>query len=311
MVEPRYVRHLEDLVRQLSATAAVAGPEQTDHHHRTPSYISSREPPSGLYNADYAQAADLPRAHALMEAADSASTVSRGSRQSASQEVSGVNRHTHNVEFYGRSSSVALLSQVQRSGGDSAIATAEGAEGCDGAALVSNLHNPAFSPAGEAASHARGPEEEAAAAPFITSHYPQCRGFLQGFFSSIHYIHPILDKAAFLRRCELLWRGDAGAAAHGSSFAALYYSILSLGALVGARDDEPVDGIGNLQWSRRFFDEARSRCSRLGMVTDLDMVQCYFFMVGKLLSSPSTQLPGLTRLLLTYVCIRPRSARTN
>ena len=208
---------------------------------------------------------------------DSVSTVSAGSRQGAGQEVSGINHHTHNVEFYGRSSSVALLSQVQLSGGGGEASSPGEEPADDAAAIVTNLHNPAFSPPGGAGTAATTGQDDASSS-FATSHYPQCRGFLQGFFSSIHYIHPIVDKSAFLQRCELLWSGK-GEAARNSSFTALYYSILALGALVGVRDDEPIDGVGNLQWSRRFFDEARARCSKLGMVTDLDMVQCYIFMV--------------------------------
>ncbi|KAI8243551.1 putative transcriptional regulatory protein [Colletotrichum sp. SAR 10_99] len=81
----------------------------------------------------------------------------------------------------------------------------------------------------------------------------------------------------FFDRCEMIWSNQE-AARTPSSFIALYYSILSLGALIGVREDEPIDGIENLQWSRRFFDEAKRRCDQLGMVTDLEMVQCYFFL---------------------------------
>lgn len=205
-----------------------------------------------------------------MGCGDAVSTMSAASRQGGGQEVSGINHHTRNVEFYGRSSSVALLSQVQLSGAEPSTQN-EGAT--DAASIVTNLHNPAFSPPGADNS---GQDTSPLQVP---SHFPQCRGFLHGFFSSIHYIHPIVDKTAFLHRCELLWSGHAEATRN-SSFTALYYSLLSLGALVGTRDDEPIDGIANLQWSRKFFDEAKSRCSKLGMVTDLEMVQCYIFMVG-------------------------------
>lgn len=109
-------------------------------------------------------------------------------------------------------------------------------------------------------------------------HFHKCSVFVHGFFSSNHYIHPILDKRRFLQRCEQLWAGVD--AAHTSSFVALYYSILSLGALMSVREEEPLDGMTNRQWSRRFFDESLGHCYRLGMVTDLEMVQCYFFLVG-------------------------------
>lgn len=183
--------------------------------------------------------------------------------------MSGVNRHTRNVEFYGSSSSVALLSHVQRAGG-SADAPEESSEDQDGEALVSNLHNHAFSPTVDAALGGHRPGR--------VTHYPQCRNFIMNYFTSIHFIHPFLDKTEFLSRCEKLWSQE-GDPLHTSSFAALYYSILSLGALVGPREEEPIGGISNLQWSRTFFDESIARCHRLGMVTDLDMVQCYFMLV--------------------------------
>ena len=94
---------------------------------------------------------------------------------------------------------MALLSQVQLSGGGEA--SSPGEEPADAAAIVTNLHNPAFSPPGGTGT-TTGQDDASSSA---TSHYPQCRGFLQGFFSSIHYIHPIVDKHAFLQRCELLW----------------------------------------------------------------------------------------------------------
>ena len=88
-----------------------------------------------------------------------------------------------------------------------------------------------------------------------------------------------------MQRCEALWAGDrSDEAAHKGSFVALYYSVLSLGALVGAREEEPLEGVSNLEWSRRFFDEAKGMANRLGMVTDLEMVQCYFFLVRRWLN---------------------------
>ncbi len=236
---------------QLSAAAAPQG--QGAEHHDATSQIGDVTPASQ---------------HEIARA-DSVSTLGAGSKQSAGQEVSGINHHTRNVEFYGRSSSVALLSQVQQSGNEPTTLT-EG--GVDAGAIVSNLHNPAFTPPGV-------PNVACQDGGAVTpSHYPQCRGFLHGFFASIHYIHPIIDKPAFLKRCELLWSGT-GEAKRNSSFTALYYSVLSLGALVGLRDDEPIDGVSNLQWSRKFFDLARSICNSLGMVTDLNMVQCFVLMV--------------------------------
>ncbi|KAK6076239.1 C6 transcription factor [Seiridium cupressi] len=252
---PDYVRQLEEQVKRLSAFEAQAKAGQSAPH-ATPLPINEGPAASPVYR-------DTDRHPSSSYGADS--PASARLRQAAGQEVSGVNRHTRNVEFYGSSSSVALLSHVQRAGD----AAEESSEDQDGEALVSNLHNHAFSPAVDGALGAQRPGR--------VTHYPQCRNFIMNYFTSIHYVHPFLDKAEFLSRCEKLWSQE-GDPLHTSSFAALYYSILSLGALVGPREEDPIGGVTSLQWSRTFFDEAISRCHRLGMVTDLDMVQCYFML---------------------------------
>lgn len=188
--------------------------------------------------------------------------------ESGQQELSGVNSHTRDVEFYGSSSSVALLSQVQRTGDES--------EGGDASSLLSTLHNPAFGPAKLQTARESCREIDY---PDSSNWFPQCRGFLEAFFTTIHYVHPILNKHTFLQRCEALRSGSEADGPHISSFAALYFSVLSLGALVGTRDDEPIDGINNLQWSRKFFEKAKACCNQIGMVTDLEMTQCYFMLV--------------------------------
>lgn len=194
----------------------------------------------------------------------------------AAKEVNAVNRHTKSVEFYGSSSSMSLLSRVQAN--EKSTAQLQEVEE-DGASLVSQLHNPSFfssPPVTENHSEIQG-----------NSSPQQCRTFLNAFFGSIHYIHPILDKNSFLTRCEELWSGSSPS--QGRSFMALYYSLLSLGALVGPRDEEYSANSGtslNLEWSRKFFDKARALCCELSMTTDLEMVQCFFFMVRR----PTTHL---------------------
>lgn len=207
----------------------------------------------------------------------------------AAQEVTAINLHTRNVEFYGSSSSVALLSQIQKrpeqDRQDADAASDDHSDESDAAAavLLSNLHNPEFSPrevhaGGKPISPSAGLEKHVTVSE--TTHYRQCSVFLHNFFSTIHYVHPILDKTSFLERCEILWSGDEDAIAQIASFVPLYYSVLSLGALVGYRDAEPVGGVTNQEWSRKFFTEARLRFTSLEIVTDLEMVQCYFFLVG-------------------------------
>lgn len=235
-------------------------------------------------------------------------TTTRG-RQRGGQEVTAINSHTRNVEFYGSSSSVALLSQVQR-GGDRSPASSEAGGGAAehsesdavAAALLSNLHNPAFSPPTLDAPDKGGPGAgtpfgggggttvltvaEAQLSAMEPAYYRQCSVFLHNFFSTMHYIHPMIDKTSFLERCEVLWSGDKEAMRQHASFVPLYFSILSIGALVGYRDIEPVGGVSNQKWSRRFFNEARARFKELELATDLEMVQTFFFMVGGSSSSP-------------------------
>ena len=42
------------------------------------------------------------------------------------------------------------------------------------------------------------------------------------------------------------------------SFMALYNSLLSPQASVGPREEETSNGVGNVEWRRRFCDEARA-----------------------------------------------------
>ncbi|KAF6831652.1 C6 transcription factor [Colletotrichum musicola] len=261
---PEYVRQLEEQVKSLSAQAESRRAQSTDGNSSASAAVPD------LPDA-FTPESTLQRRPSRSTTATAGSPSNARSRNAAGQEVSGVNRHTRNVEFYGSSSSVALLSHVQRTGEEPVVSADADA---DAGTLLSNLHNPAFSSPAADQHPAPGAGDRQPSARSAT-HYPQCRCFLQSFFSSIHYVHPILDKKVFFDRCEALWSGRQ---APPSSFVALYYAILSLGALIGVREDEPIDGVENLQWSRRFFDEAKRRCDQLGMVTDLEMVQCYFFL---------------------------------
>ncbi|KAE8326305.1 fungal-specific transcription factor domain-containing protein [Aspergillus sergii] len=185
----------------------------------------------------------------------------------AAYEVGVVNRHTHSSEFYGSSSSIAILAHVRRA---SAVEGREQPDDEEG--LVSSLHNPAFSSSSPEALPSSAVEQYPAERLASVSH---CRVFVDNFFATIHYIYPILAKPAFLEKCELVWAGKTSSLSQ--SFIALYYSILSLGALLRPREEGPIGGIEDLLWSRKFFDEARTR-SNSSTITDLEMVQCHFYL---------------------------------
>lgn len=288
---------MEQLSAQLEAQAAGSSSSVKSGFSAHNQYANHGAPPSGSPGTSTGLSATPP----------TTTTTTTRPRQRGGQEVTAINSHTRNVEFYGSSSSVALLSQVQRGGERSPASSEAGGIGGGGgggsaehsesdavaAALLSNLHNPAFSPPSLDAPD-RGPGggggttvltvSEAQLTAMEPAYYRQCSVFLHNFFSTMHYIHPMIDKPSFLERCEVLWSGDKEAMRQHASFVPLYFSILSIGALVGYRDIEPVGGVSNQKWSRRFFNEARARFKELELATDLEMVQTFFFMVGDWIS---------------------------
>lgn len=255
-----YVKQLEDQVKFLS-TRPVASP-------------------SSVHVMQTGQSPSEPQIHPQHPNIMSQEETPAPIRETGEEEISGVNRHTRDVEFYGSSSSFALLSHIRRTG-------QRRQDDEDGAQLVSSLHNPAFRTT-PTASHGDGMDISVDRA----NYYPQCRGFVESFFSTIHYIHPILDKRDFMQKCENLWSNSCDHEGNRptSSFVALFYSVLALGAIVAVRGEESIDGLSNLLWSRKFYDIARTCCNHLGLVTDLEMVQCFFMMVccGSLISLSSS-----------------------
>ncbi|KAM6529313.1 hypothetical protein FALCPG4_007453 [Fusarium falciforme] len=252
-----YISHLEEQVRDLSAALTLQS---------NGTQLPTFQPPEG--------AAEL--AQDELEVQDpSGDAEPRDPRTEpltegyTSKEVYGVNRHTRNVEFYGSSSSVVLLSEAQKAGYEEGRVNG----GDDESELVSSLHNSALSP--DDITGSKATKRTRTTPPGSATHYRQCHPFLNSFFMTLHYLQPMIDKAEFLAKCTALWES---ATSTNQSFVALYYSVLSLGALVAIRDEELIDGIENLQWSRIFFEEARSRAS-INMVTDIETVQCYFILV--------------------------------
>jgi hypothetical protein len=255
-----YVRELEERVTSLSKMleAQPTQPQAAEHDARD--FDGNEHPQQQLDEFHDPTQISIQPSDQPLRSFDTA-PAPEPSTAPPDQEVSGVNLHTRNMEFYGSSSSMALLSHVN-----------QGNANAESGTLLSSLHNPAFTPPETTRKDAHSTD---VGTPGRASHYPQCRSFLENYFTAVHYIHPILDKAEFLERCESLWNESAD---QSPSFIALYYSILSFGALISPRDDEPLRGIDNVQWSRIMFKEATSRCNQLTMMTDLNMVQCYFFL---------------------------------
>src|SRR5271170_2212394 len=115
-----------------------------------------------------------------------------------------VNNETHGVEYYGGSSSVAVLA----------------------------------SPDGV-------PTNEPVSSRLIEG------GFLNAFFDTLHYMHPVVDKKAFLERC------DKGAVESESDFAALYYACLAIAAITSPEKDPKLTGYSPIQWANMYVDRAK------------------------------------------------------
>lgn len=192
--------------------------------------------------------------------------------QDSAAEITDVNQHTRSVEFHGNTSSMAFLALLQKQNqAQSDRTSTKGRHIQDRTSLVSTMHNVGFSPDSKAASPA--PEAMNNDEGY---YFRQAGRFIDGYFENLHFIHPILHKAHFLTRCEDLWFGRADRQTRG--FIALYYSILSLGALVRVWDESTLDGMNRFQWSRKLFTHARTALGGLRSTNDLETIQCLIFM---------------------------------
>jgi hypothetical protein len=140
----------------------------------------------------------------------------------------GYEQTTRDVEFYGSSSSVAILSHILQTEKEDLMTQAIFCL----TSIILHLM--------QVEQMILKEEEEIPRIP-ITASYSQYRTFIDALFSTIHYVHSILDRDSFLRLCDALWSDNELGSKRLTSIVTLYYSILSIGALVGTRDDDLVD----------------------------------------------------------------------
>jgi hypothetical protein len=186
-------------------------------------------------------------------------------------EITDINHYTKTIEFHGSSSSVAILRQVQ---GDCGKLQEQYSEQYsenkeEAASLISALHNPGFSP--------QPPPTSRACIPSVEHSYyiHQANVFMTSYFDTLHCIHPIIDKEDFSERAKDLWQGQSCS----SSFMALYYSVLSLGALVRVWEEDELLGMTRFEWSRKLFQKAQVCLDESKFANNLDTIQCLFLMV--------------------------------
>ncbi|EXJ63689.1 hypothetical protein A1O7_00024 [Cladophialophora yegresii CBS 114405] len=190
----------------------------------------------------------------------------RTSHDHANEEVSEINPHTMNTEFHGPTSSLAFLAAVQHHAHKDGAKTNEQPQ-----SLISAFHNESFTPQ---AAQPRSPEVQSPSS--VRYHFRQSRFFLDGYFQNLHFIHPVISRESFYSKCEDLWfdRSDSPP----PSFVALYYAIMSLGAIIQEWDEETLDGMGRFDWARKMFHLASGALELTLGHNDLETVQACLIM---------------------------------
>jgi len=164
-----------------------------------------------------------------------------------------INNETHGVEYYGGSSSVAILDRLYKRARRQSTNYSAHASTSNKPSVVNLLHNPDFhelSPTAVNASPDGGPSHEPVSSRLIEG------GFLNAFFDTLHYMHPVVDKQEFLERC------DKGAVESESDFAALYYACLAIAAITSPEKDPKLTGYSPIQWANMYVDRAK-KCNVL------------------------------------------------
>jgi hypothetical protein len=160
-----------------------------------------------------------------------------------------VNQETHGVEYYGGSSSVAILDRLykraRRQSSHNQIRTSTSSK----PSVVNLLHNPEFHELSPIAMHG-SPDGLFHQGEPVSSRLIE-GGFLNAFFDTLHYMHPVIDKASFLERC------DKGAVDTENDFAALYNACLALAAITSPEKDPKLTGFSPMQWANMYVDRAK------------------------------------------------------
>jgi len=275
-----YVTELENRVQLLSAQ--VSQQQQQQQQPPPPSAASSiasgNPSPSGYRNALASPAStdnyytQRPSMRLSPPKTEDQADTGADSGDDDDVEVNGVNTHTRNTEFHGPTSSMAFLSALQPSKSSPGNNHYTAATLSIKQSIVSDFHNNAFSPSQPA------PSSGADFASFEAEryHFRQAHLFLDGYFNNLHFVHPILDRASFLARCEDLWFGRSDRQSR--TFVGLYYSVMSLGALVREWERQELDGFGRFQWSRKLFQHALLALDSFRFPNDIETVQCLVFL---------------------------------
>jgi hypothetical protein len=104
--------------------------------------------------------------------------------------------------------------------------------------------------------------------------------FIDAYFKSLHYIYPIIDQKVFMERSYVLWtcNGIHPGRPISQSFKALYFAVLSLGALIRTWTEGTINGLGRHAWCNMLFEKAETLIGRPGLLNNLEGVQSLIVM---------------------------------
>jgi hypothetical protein len=164
-----------------------------------------------------------------------------------------VNNETRGIEYYGGSSSVAILDRLYKRARRQATNRPR-TSASDKPSVVNLLHNPEFqepspTPLNNSSVDLLHPTEP------VSSRLIE-GGLLNAFFDTLHYMHPVIDQNAFIERC------DKGAVEAENDFAALYYACLALAAITSPEKDPKLTGFSPIQWANMYVNRAK-KCTSL------------------------------------------------
>jgi hypothetical protein len=189
----------------------------------------------------------------------------------SNDEVTDINLETKIFEFHGQTSSIAFLERLRKvqQNGISPVRAPTPNLHSRGRTLVRELRKDSYMDQRETAQTALGLSDE--------EYYPlHAYTFLDTYFRTLHFVHPIIDQDNFIKRCHDLWRGQVSKVTR--SFKALYFSVLALGSLTRIWTEQHINGLGRLEWTRLLFEKADLALGRAGSLNDLEGVQAPYIM---------------------------------
>lgn len=243
-------RRLADLESLLLATQVRERPSQPPPSAMptAPPVVNTRQTEKNVTVSFYGNNKELKKEPGGRSSAEDSTEDDAPSPPGADHSLIDVNNETHGVEYYGGSSSVAILDRLYKRARRQSTNYRVHTSASNKPSVVNLLHNPDFhelSPTAVNVSPDGGVSHEPVSSRLIEG------GFLNAFFDTLHYMHPVVDKQEFLERC------DKGAVERECDFTALYYACLAIAAITSPENDPKLTGFSPIQWANMYVDHAK------------------------------------------------------